>query len=909
MNIKATTWLAHGNPTRKQDCVSWNQLKTYYNKRQKNPTKPANNHALFTMCDQQIIQKKIDESIVVWLFQKIDNFSKMETQEIIRTMGIIQDAKNKCGMTGVIKVIEYPFSSPPSLIEWKRIFSYLTYINDVQAFNQWFESYTKNNPSKSPSYFLESLRVSKQSNISFLDTVISITPIKKEMDISAERIYNQLLTGDYPIDANELETIKKDYYDILNIVNSQMPIDSPKTKIEQLATVYNAVQSVFNIRPYPIQLISVLSIIVHPSSVKGRLAQIKTGEGKSLIVAMLSAFWAMQQQCVDIITSSQSLAIRDQEKYASFYQELGLSSSHICVKEPNTHHFCAPIVYGTNTDFEFSILREKLYDNPARNHRRMDVAIVDEVDNFLMDKGLQSARIAVPAIQTYQDIKYSIHQYVATNMHMSIESFLKQENKLDANIIDQLPTYYLAQWVTSAKQAQLKNENVDYVIKGDQVIIIDENTGELQHGSRWQHGLHEFVEIKHNIIPQKASLTGASISHPAFFDHYRHIFGLTGTLGSAEERKEITAIYHLDTINIPTRCVSQQKEYPFYYGPHEKYYETILSDVRRMIQENRPTLILVRNINDSLLLSQYFNQTNIHHQCLNGVQRTPDALVVSRAGHQKMVTIATNLAGRGTDIILPNHVKKSGGLHVIVAFYPPNSRVEDQAIGRSARQGDLGSYRMILSENDDDIQNLMLTDITKGLLKGILNSNPMAGLIKGLHRTQQYQENTALLQQDLKSRREISIAKLSQQRQHQSKIERDNFQQLSRFCDLFRIWKTTLSEDWCHTFSKKLSKHRIKKINTIQWPIVLDLDHHHRYIQRRLNTTLSQDELTSWLNTFVLTYKTGILTQWAMEYSLPEYTSEHYVFNETASPWKNILLNPDKSIEHYICLWLGIDHN
>jgi len=308
---------------------------------------------------------------------------------------------------------------------------------------------------------------------------------------------------------------------------------------------------------------------------KGKLAQIKTGEGKSLIIAMLSLANALIGNFVDVITSTHYLAERDQKKFKKLYDKFGITSSNIIKNNPSKSDYNAIILYGTNTDFEFSLLKEgiynhkKMYTVPLNSNdnslikRTFDVAIVDECDNLFLDTARNSARISHPSKFNFNWIYPLIYDYFTKNennfnvdiLRNILNTYEKGKYKLESEKLD---NDKLKELFRSAKIAKEKKLNLDYVIGIDYhtnkkiIQIVSLDTGRIQHGTRWSNGIHEFVEVKEGIEPETESNVIGSISHPTYFENYKILFGLTGTIGDEIERKEIELIYNVKCYDIPT---------------------------------------------------------------------------------------------------------------------------------------------------------------------------------------------------------------------------------------------------------------------------------------------------------------------------------------------------------------------
>ncbi|KAF2077753.1 hypothetical protein CYY_000940 [Polysphondylium violaceum] len=230
-------------------------------------------------------------------------------------------------------------------------------------------------------------------------------------------------------------------------------------------------------------------------------------------------------------------------------------------------------------------------------------------------------------------------------------------------------------------------------------------------GSRFSDGLHEFIEVKHGLLPERDTLTAAAISHPSFFAMYNTIFGLTGTCGEDNERKELQQIYHVDTFDVPSYLALKRiKMESLMFPDAQEYQQRIVQEIKEMLALSRPVLLLLPTINDSHVFSQLVQkEEGIHRvQLLNEMQMENEEVIITRAGEPKTLTIATNTAGRGTDIKLTSEALAAGGLHVIFGFYPTNIRVEMQGLGRSGRQGQPGSCRLIISKKDMESASLGL---------------------------------------------------------------------------------------------------------------------------------------------------------------------------------------------------------
>lgn len=510
--------------------------------------------------------------------------------------------------------------------------------------------------------------------------------------------------------------------------------------ITLLAIGRKAISFKYGIRPYHTQLLTILGLLKYPANLKGRIAQVRTGEGKSTIIALLAFICACQGKVVDIVSSSHYLAKRDAEKYASFFAEFQIETSSLGEKAPTDDYFRCQILYGTNRDFEFAWMRDQLgweqkrkwMQNEQMIPRPFQVVIVDEVDNLFIDSALHSARIGTASLISKKWIYHPLLDFVRAHQKevevarllwiysKTIPLDLIQELRSDLSRtanrehIEALTNEQFANWLEVAYKAlYLLKENRDYIIKRQthedtttpqlcsQIVIVDwNNTGRLNEHSRWQSGLHQFLEAKHDIFIQEESLTISSLCHPIYFTTYKNIFGLTGTLGSELERREIETIYSIDSFDVPSHCKSlRQTLDPLICSSKESHYHSIVEEIQEIQSQDRSILVLFETIEETFDFSHYLRDKQIIYQLLNAQQMEEEDFIISLAGRPKGVTIATNTAGRGTDIILHPLVREKGGLHLLFTFFPPNERVELQGFGRAARQGQPGSCRLILQSD------------------------------------------------------------------------------------------------------------------------------------------------------------------------------------------------------------------
>ena len=512
-------------------------------------------------------------------------------------------------------------------------------------------------------------------------------------------------------------------------LGSQLPF-SRENQLHLFAIIRQCIRLQFGILPNNTQIIAAFGILSIPDGLKGRIAQVRTGEGKSTIITIIATFLACQGRNVDIITANHYLAIRDQTKYHDYYEYFGIRCSHICQRPPKPENFDAQVLFGTNTDFEFSIMFDAIQDtrlrfisrNGLRQPRICDAVIVDEVDNLLIDTALNSARIANPSSRDVSWVYEPLWCALQDNAFLFLTSTqylrLALQNYQNGRFSSQVHSFsddMLITWRNSAFGASRKRLDHDYVIRSSEdddeklkVVIVDpDNTGRVMIGSRWSNGVHEFVEVMNHLKPETQSDTAAALSHPAFFNLYKNIYGLTGTMGEDIERKEVAEIYKVASFDVPPHKPCNRKEEPSQLvSCVTEHTKALINEIKKQQALRRPILILFPTISESEIFSKLLKERRIVHFVLNEKQKEDEEFIIAKAGEAGQVTIATNLAGRGTDIILSTESIDAGGLHLIFSFLPVNLRVEEQGYGRAGRQGQPGTCSMILSLEDPLICSL-----------------------------------------------------------------------------------------------------------------------------------------------------------------------------------------------------------
>jgi preprotein translocase subunit SecA len=424
---------------------------------------------------------------------------------------------------------------------------------------------------------------------------------------------------------------------------------------------------------------------------------------------------------VDVITSTRYLAGRDWAEFAPLFAAFGVSSSSIAREHPEKSAFDGVILYGTNTDFEFAFLRDGIshaksvttvpLDGFSEVARRPDLAIVDESDNLFLDAASTSAILGYTSETHFEWVYRPVYDAVCRGV-LSVSGVRACLAAVDAGRAATLADAMLSVWVALAQRARdglVRGR--DYIVTNAGVEIVDAQiTGRVAHASRWSGGLHEFVEVKEGVPVQNQNTTIASVCHPTFFDRYGFLFGLTGTVGEAAERSEIRTVYRVDAFDVPpNRACRRVRDATRIFATAGERDDAILASVRAHRAAERPTLVLFATINESLAFARALTLAGIRCLVLNDAQKEDEDYILRRAGKPGAVTVATNAAGRGTDVELSPAALQAGGLHAIIGFLPVNLRVEVQALGRAARQGQCGSCEILFAADEDFARKINVT--------------------------------------------------------------------------------------------------------------------------------------------------------------------------------------------------------
>ena len=530
--------------------------------------------------------------------------------------------------------------------------------------------------------------------------------------------------------------------------------------VEAFAVCREASRRVLGMRHFDVQLIG--GMVLH----YGKIAEMRTGEGKTLVGTLPVYLNALSGKGVHVITVNDYLAARDAATMQPLYNFLGLSVGVIVSNMEQfdrQNAYGADITYGTNNEFGFDYLRDNMVaDQYDKVQRELNFAVVDEVDSILIDEARTPLIISGQAddnVQVYQVMNQVPAQLIRQETedgegdywvdekmmqvlmseqgHEHAEAILTQMGLLQENdsLYSAANISLMHHLMAALRAHSLFHKDQHYVIKEGEIVIVDEHTGRLMDGRRWSDGLHQAVEAKEGVEIKRENQTLASITFQNYFRLYEKLAGMTGTADT--EAFEFQSIYGLETVVIPTNRPIQRKDYnDQIFRTSEEKYEAVIKDIQDCYERGQPVLVGTTTIENSELVSHLLNQAGLSHNVLNAKEHQREALIVAQAGKPGMITVATNMAGRGTDIVLGGNVKhqsdailadellsqeekqarikaledgweadhqrvlEAGGLHIIGTERHESRRIDNQLRGRSGRQGDPGSSRFYLSFED-----------------------------------------------------------------------------------------------------------------------------------------------------------------------------------------------------------------
>ena len=477
---------------------------------------------------------------------------------------------------------------------------------------------------------------------------------------------------------------------------------------EAFATVREASYRVNGEYPYHVQLMG--GYVLH----NGDISEQATGEGKTLTSVMPAYLNALSGKGVHIVTVNEYLAQRDAEKNGKIFNFLGLNvglnKSGLTQDEKREAYNC-DITYSTNSELGFDYLRDNMItDVNDRVMRSLNYAIIDEIDSILIDDAITPLIISGEATST-PDLYYKSDEIVKSLIQdrdytldlrekicvLTEEGISKVENLFNIDNLYSGDNTDYVRYIKNALQANyIMEKDVDYVVDNE-ILIVDPNTGRTMEGRQWSNGLHQAVEAKEGLDITNETKTVASITYQNFFRMYKKLSGISGTAKTEEE--EFLRTYNMYVVSIPTNKPVKRVDYPDYvYGTKKAKYKAVIEEINRIHKTGQPILVGTVSIEDSELIS---SMLDVPHTVLNAKNNESEAEIIKNAGQRGAITIATNMAGRGTDIKLGNGVKELGGLAVIGTERHKSKRIDDQLRGRSGRQGDPGFSRFYVSLEDD----------------------------------------------------------------------------------------------------------------------------------------------------------------------------------------------------------------
>ncbi|MGZ4977947.1 MAG: preprotein translocase subunit SecA [Methylobacter sp.] len=539
---------------------------------------------------------------------------------------------------------------------------------------------------------------------------------------------------------------------------------------EAFATVREASTRVFGMRHFDVQLIG--GMILHD----GKIAEMKTGEGKTLMATLAAYLNALPGRGVHVVTVNDYLAKRDSEWMGKLYGFLGLTTGVIISQmesEARREAYASDITYGTNNEFGFDYLRDNMaFSLEQKVQRDLSFAIVDEVDSILIDEARTPLIISGPteeSTEIYVKVNkiipfltkqekegepgdYSVDEkvrqlYLTEAGHEHVEHLMVEHGLMaEGSSLYDASNIRLMHYLTASLRGHvLFKKDVDYIVANNEVIIVDEFTGRIMPGRRWSEGLHQAIEAKENATIQNENQTLASITFQNYFRLYEKLSGMTGTADT--EAFELNKIYGLEVVVIPTHRNMIRKDLgDVVFLTTDEKYVAVADDIKECVSRGQPVLVGTTSIENSERLSALLNKQGIKHEVLNAKQHEREAHIIEQAGMPGAVTIATNMAGRGTDIVLGGNLEAelaalgedageadrervrgawldrheqviaTGGLHVIGSERHESRRIDNQLRGRSGRQGDPGSTRFYLSLQDD-LMRIFASDRVASLMQ------------------------------------------------------------------------------------------------------------------------------------------------------------------------------------------------
>lgn len=511
-------------------------------------------------------------------------------------------------------------------------------------------------------------------------------------------------------------------------------VDLRRLMPEAFALIREAARRTLKMTHYPVQVMGAIAIF------EGGLAEMQTGEGKTLTALMPTYLRALTGRGAHVLTVNDYLAQRDADWMRPAYELGGLSVG--CIQNPQStderrEHYSRDVTYGTSKELGFDFLRDRLRLDAANSGSQGEAvvqrghyfALVDEADSVLIDDARTPLIIATedanrpamlalfdwcasiaPTLTPRIDFEFDPHKREATlTEHGCRRLLLSHKSGLVASIESEQVYRQVERALTALLGFMLDR---DYVVHDGEIVIVDESTGRMMEGRKWQQGLHQAIEAKERIEVTARTLAAAQVTVQRFFRQYAHVGGMSGT--AAAVRREARRTYRMSVTVIPTHrpCIREGLP-PRVFATWEAKAAAVVAEIEEMLARGRSVLVGTPSIEASERLSRGLTNRSHPHQVLNARFLKEEADIVSQAGRAGRITIATNMAGRGTDIILDEGVRASGGLHVIATEIHSSARIDRQLVGRSARQGDPGSYRFFVSLEDELLRCLLTAQLAK----------------------------------------------------------------------------------------------------------------------------------------------------------------------------------------------------
>ncbi|MFE9079491.1 accessory Sec system translocase SecA2 [Bacillus mobilis] len=507
-----------------------------------------------------------------------------------------------------------------------------------------------------------------------------------------------------------------------NMLNDGKTVDD--IKVEAFAVVREAAKRVLGLRHYDVQLIGGLVLL------EGNIAEMPTGEGKTLVSSLPTYVRALEGKGVHVITVNDYLAKRDKELIGQVHEFLGLKVGlNIPQIDPSEKKLAyeADITYGIGTEFGFDYLRDNMAASKNEQVQRpYHFAIIDEIDSVLIDEAKTPLIIAgkkssssdlhylcAKVIKSFQDTLHYTYDAETKSASFTEDGITKTEDLFDIDNLYDLEHQTLYHYMIQSLRAHVAFQcDVDYIVHDEKILLVDIFTGRVMDGRSLSDGLHQALEAKEGLEVTEENQTQASITIQNFFRMYPALSGMTGT--AKTEEKEFNRVYNMEVMPIPTnRPIIREDKNDVVYVTADAKYKAVREDVLKHNKQGRPILIGTMSILQSETVARYLDEAHITYQLLNAKSAEQEADLIATAGQKGQITIATNMAGRGTDILLGEGVHEIGGLHVIGTERHESRRVDNQLKGRAGRQGDPGSSQFFLSLEDEMLKRFAQEEVEK----------------------------------------------------------------------------------------------------------------------------------------------------------------------------------------------------